>query len=91
MKDQGMGVRQELTFSIEIWHKMMVSINLVYWRCMTPADCLLSEPVEGMLYHYAGYTKLAKIENEDKYDWGRNNDIHRNENFQSQYARFPNF
>jgi hypothetical protein len=83
--------RQDLTLSIEIWHKMMVSVNLVYWRRMTPADCFLSEPVEGMFTHCSEYLKLAKIENDKKYDRGRSDENHRNGYLQSYLAKPPGF
>lgn len=69
----------------------MVSINLVYWRRMTPADRLLSESIEGMFSHCAEYIEHAKIENEEKYDRGRNDDKHRNDQFQSQFAKPTGF
>lgn len=67
---------------------MMVGVDLIPWRCMAPADRLVSDPVESVFAHCAEDTGFATIKNEENCDRNANNCPHgnkmtRGERFQS--------
>lgn len=50
---------------------MMVGINPVPWRCVAPADCPLSQPVQGVRAHNAEDTDLAQVQDDQDGDRSR--------------------
>ena len=59
---------RKLTFGIKGRYTMMVRVDLVYWRCVAPANCFLSQPVEAMFAHLAKNSLFIEIEQRDYCD-----------------------
>lgn len=73
MEDQELDNNQDLTLGIERRHTMMVGVDLVDWRCVAPANGLVSKPIKGVFAHCAedtGFVKIKKKEDCNK-DWNK--------------------
>lgn len=60
--------RVTITPCIERWNEMMVSINLVHWRRMAPANGFVPEPVENVLTHDATEARMEENYGQNEYD-----------------------
>ena len=50
---------------------MMMGVNLVNWRSVAPAYCLVLEPIKAVFAHSGKNSKLVRIDKDDQCNWDR--------------------